>query len=104
VTKYGHKDPGLVAQALANKGQPRGFIHLSDSRCPPCFGRVADPQDILGSVEVDSEGQIQGRMIESGTYRIMTNDGILGLSDYLIDILTDLVRNEDQKLRHKKLS
>jgi hypothetical protein len=34
------------------------------------------PEDILGSVEVDGKGEIIGNFQESGTYRIVTNQGM----------------------------
>ncbi|KAF2155000.1 hypothetical protein K461DRAFT_291901 [Myriangium duriaei CBS 260.36] len=62
-----------------------GWIHVSDQRNPPDYGRVAWPEDIFGSLEVDGSGQFVdgGRYQESGTYRMVTREGILQLSDYL---------------------
>ncbi|KAI0995023.1 hypothetical protein K3495_g13159 [Podosphaera aphanis] len=68
-----------------------GWLHISDSRAPPDYGRIAWPEDIFGSLEVDGngefveggDGEMQGRFQPSGTYRIMTREGILGLSDFL---------------------
>jgi hypothetical protein len=34
------------------------------------------PEDILGSVEVDGKGEILGNFQASGTYRIVTNQGM----------------------------
>ena len=51
-------------------------MHLSDTRNPPEFGRIAWPEDILGSVEVDGRGEIVGRAVPSGTYRVVTNQGM----------------------------
>jgi hypothetical protein len=34
------------------------------------------PEDILGSVEVDGKGEIVGNYQPSGTYRIVTNEGM----------------------------
>ncbi|CAI6334182.1 unnamed protein product [Periconia digitata] len=38
----------------ANRG---GWIHVSDERNPPDYGRIAWPEDIFGSVEVDGNGR-----------------------------------------------
>jgi hypothetical protein len=57
----------------ANRG---GYVHLSDLRNPPDFGRIAWPEDILGSVEVDNEGNIIGKFEPSGTYRPVTKEGV----------------------------
>lgn len=34
------------------------------------------PEDILGSVEVDGKGEIIGNYQSSGTYRVVTNEGM----------------------------
>jgi len=52
---------------------------VSDLRRPPEWGRIADPDDIFGSVEVDSQGQFVGEnggWQDSGTYRLVTRDGM----------------------------
>jgi hypothetical protein len=45
-------------------------------RNPPDFGRIAWPEDILGSIEVDGSGDIVGDFQSSGTYRVLTNEGM----------------------------
>lgn len=67
---------GASAQGGAGGGGHGGYVHLSDSRNPPDFGRIAWPEDILGSVEVDRSGNIIGQLEPSGTYRIITNEGM----------------------------
>lgn len=67
---------GASAQGGAGGGGRGGHVHLSDSRNPPDFGRIAWPEDIFGSAEVDRRGQIVGRLQPSGTYRIVTNEGV----------------------------
>ncbi|KAI9811208.1 MAG: hypothetical protein M1826_003295 [Phylliscum demangeonii] len=79
----GRSDPG------ARKAVPVAVdfhIHVHDQRHPPDFGRVAEPQDIFGSLEVDGQGRFvedRGRYQASGMYRILTTEGILGLSPFL---------------------
>lgn len=51
-------------------------MHLSDQRNPPDFGRIAWPEDILGSVEVDETGKVVGKVQASGTYRVLTKEGM----------------------------
>lgn len=61
-------------------------MHVYDLRHPPDFGRIPDPEDIFGSVEVDGDGGFVGEgggYQSSGTYRVVTRDGVLGLSGYL---------------------
>lgn len=63
-----------------------GWVHVSDLRRPPDYGRIADPEDIFGSVEVDGDGKFvgeKGGYQESGTYRVVTREGILELSDFM---------------------
>lgn len=37
---------------------------------------VIRPEDIFGSVQVDNKGKIEGNFQASGTYRIVTNEGM----------------------------
>ncbi|KAI0514562.1 hypothetical protein F5B22DRAFT_610930 [Xylaria bambusicola] len=74
-----------------------GHVHLSDLRNPPDFGRIAFPEDILGSIEVDGHGKIIGTFEPSGTYRILTNEGILGLSDFLRTKLIEELKEEEKR-------
>jgi len=77
---------------------------LSDSRMPPDYGRIAWPEDIFGSLEVDGTGQFVkgddgtvGNWQSSGTYRVITREGILGLSDYLRGKLVKRLKEEEEK-------
>lgn len=67
---------GASAQGGAGGAGRGGHVHVSDGRNPPDFGRIAWPEDILGSVEVDGSGEVIGRLEPSGTYRIITNQGM----------------------------
>ena len=67
---------GATAQGGAGGAGRGGYVHLSDRRNPPDFGRIPWPEDILGSVEVDQDGNIIGQLQPSGTYRIVTNEGM----------------------------
>ncbi|KAI4140869.1 MAG: hypothetical protein LQ341_003673 [Variospora aurantia] len=61
-------------------GAGRGsHIHVYDYRHPPDFGRIPDPEDIFGSLEVDGQGRFvdgHGNYQTSGTYRMCTRDGM----------------------------
>ncbi|PFH60398.1 hypothetical protein XA68_11020 [Ophiocordyceps unilateralis] len=92
---------GARAQGGAGGGGRRGWVHLSDDRNPPDFGRIAWPEDILGSVEVDEEGLVVGRVQPSGTYRLLTNEGILGLSSFLREKLVERLKKEEEKVEDK---
>ncbi|KAM7195452.1 hypothetical protein V8F20_007511 [Naviculisporaceae sp. PSN 640] len=89
---------GASAEGGAGGAGVGGWVHLSDSRNPPDFGRIAWPEDILGSVEVDGRGNIIGNYQPSGTYRIVTNQGVLGLSPYLLEKLVSKLREEESKV------
>ncbi|KAL9485044.1 hypothetical protein ACSS6W_003833 [Trichoderma asperelloides] len=88
---------GASAQGGAGGAGRGGFVHLSDRRNPPDFGRIAWPEDILGSVEVDEAGEVVGKLQPSGTYRVVTKEGILGLSPFLRGKLVDRLRQEEAK-------
>ncbi|KAI1435229.1 hypothetical protein GGR50DRAFT_341456 [Xylaria sp. CBS 124048] len=88
---------GASAQGGAGGAGVGGYVHLSDLRNPPDFGRIAFPEDILGSIQVDGHGKIVGKFEPSGTYRIITNEGILGLSDFLRNKLLERLKEEEQR-------
>ncbi|KAK3378569.1 hypothetical protein B0H63DRAFT_480300 [Podospora didyma] len=88
---------GASAEGGAGGAGIGGWVHLSDDRNPPDFGRIAWPEDILGSVEVDGHGNVIGNFQPSGTYRIVTNEGILGLSSFLREKLIARLREEEKK-------
>ncbi|KXL50018.1 hypothetical protein M433DRAFT_436734, partial [Acidomyces richmondensis BFW] len=93
---------GASAQGGVGGGGRGGYIHVSDGRNPPDFGRVAWPEDIFGSLELDANGDFvdgHGRYQESGTYRIVTNEGILGLSPYLRGKLIEKLSELDEQAR-----
>ncbi|PHH59385.1 hypothetical protein CDD81_3324 [Ophiocordyceps australis] len=94
VSQHGHQDPDVVSQAHTLVGVG-GWVHLSDRRNPPDFGRTAWPEDILGSVEVSAAGQVVGRLQPSGTYRIVTKEGILGLSPFMQGKLVQRLKEEE---------
>lgn len=94
---------GASAQGGAGGAGRGGWVHVSDQRNPPDYGRIAWPEDIFGSLEVDGRGAFvgsNGNYQESGTYRMCTNDGILKLSPYLRERLVERVQElEDQERR-----
>ncbi|MCJ1407111.1 hypothetical protein MMC19_001181 [Ptychographa xylographoides] len=93
---------GASAQGGAGGGGRGGYIHVSDLRHPPDYGRIAEPEDIFGSLEVDAQGGFvdgSGRYQESGSYRVITRDGILGLSPFLRDRLVERLREEEERMK-----
>lgn len=70
---------GASSQGGAGGGGRGGYIHVYDHRNPPDYGRIPWPEDIFGSLEVDSNGNFvdgNGRYQISGTYRIVTREGL----------------------------
>jgi hypothetical protein len=74
---------GASSQGGAGGGGRGGWVHVSDLRAPPDYGRIAWPEDIFGSLEVDGKGEFVqgddgtvGNYQESGTYRIITREGM----------------------------
>lgn len=85
----------------ANKG---GYIHVSDTRNPPDWGRIAWPEDIFGSLEVDGEGRFvgaTGNYQASGTYRVVTREGILGIPSFLREKLVQRLRELEGQIKQK---
>ncbi|KAF2732888.1 hypothetical protein EJ04DRAFT_440250 [Polyplosphaeria fusca] len=81
----------------ANRG---GWIHVGDRRNPPDWGRIAWPEDIFGSLEVDGNGRFVGdggNYQASGTYRIVTREGMLGLPPFLREKLVERLRELEQQ-------
>ncbi|MCJ1365634.1 hypothetical protein MMC16_004759 [Acarospora aff. strigata] len=52
---------GASSQGGAGSGGRGGWVHVSDQRNPPDYGRTAWPEDIFGSVEVDGNGNFVGK-------------------------------------------
>lgn len=77
-----------------------GWIHVSDMRNPPDFGRIAWPEDIIGSLEVNGMGQIEeGTWQDSGSYRIVTREGILGLSEFMRGKVVVRLRELEEQIK-----
>ncbi|KAK5108676.1 hypothetical protein LTR62_008081 [Meristemomyces frigidus] len=93
---------GASAQGGMGGAGRGGYIHVSDQRNPPDFGRVAWPEDIFGSLELTGTGKFvdgTGRYQQAGSYRVVTNDGILGLSPFLREKLVGRLRELDAQVR-----
>ncbi|KAL2046696.1 hypothetical protein ABVK25_011610 [Lepraria finkii] len=93
---------GASSQGGAGGGGRGGYIHVYDERHPPDYGRIPDPEDIFGSLEVDGQGNFvdgHGVYQRSGSYRVVTRDGFLGLSPFLRQKLVERLKLEDANLR-----
>ncbi|KAF9697615.1 hypothetical protein EKO04_004062 [Ascochyta lentis] len=92
---------GASHQGGAGGGNMGGWIHVSDMRNPPDFGRIAWPEDIIGSLEVDGSGKIiDGSWQDSGSYRVVTREGILGLTDYLRGKVVMRLQELEQQIKN----
>lgn len=99
---FGDGAGGASAQGGMGGAGRGGYIHVSDTRNPPDFGRVAWPEDIFGSLELDGEGRFvdgNGRYQRSGTYRILTHEGMLGLTPFLKECLVKRLEELDLQAR-----
>jgi hypothetical protein len=74
---------GASGQGGAGGAGRGGWVHVSDERKAVDFGRIAEPEDIFGSVEVDGNGVFvsgeegaEGNFQWSGTYRVVTREGM----------------------------
>ncbi len=96
---------GSSSQGGAGGGNRGGFVHVSDERHMPDYGRIAEPEDIFGSLEVDGNGKFvdgHGNYQESGTYRMVTNEGLFGLGKYLREKLVERLRLEEANIKNMK--
>jgi hypothetical protein len=78
--KYVHLDPSLQGLALSQKV---GYMTLHDLRVFTPFGRVADPEDLLGSVLLDQGKIVPHSYDPMPTYRLLSSHGITELSDFM---------------------
>jgi len=77
VSRDGSGAGGANTQGGVGGGGVGGWVHVYDLRNPPPFGRVGDPGDIIGSMEVDGKGRVmEGRYEACTAYRVVTNEGM----------------------------
>ncbi|KAK6355810.1 hypothetical protein TWF718_000191 [Orbilia javanica] len=75
-----------------------GFHHVVDRRTPYYGGmRIPESQDILGSLQVDGNGKLVGGFVECESYRLVTADGVLSLTEYLEQKVKERVEEEEAK-------
>ncbi|OAL02327.1 hypothetical protein IQ06DRAFT_293013 [Phaeosphaeriaceae sp. SRC1lsM3a] len=93
---------GAMHQGGAGGAGHGGWLHVSDTRNPPDYGRIAWPEDIIGSVEVDGNGAFvdgHGRWQDSGTYRVVTREGILGLTEFMRGRVVERLREIEKEMQ-----
>ncbi|KAK6530284.1 hypothetical protein TWF694_003646 [Orbilia ellipsospora] len=73
-----------------------GFHHVVDRRTPYYGGmRIPESQDILGSLQVDGTGKLLGGFVECESYRIVSGDGVMKLTEYLEGKLREELEREE---------
>lgn len=56
----------------------------------------------MGSVEVDGRGQFSdGAWQDSGTYRIVTREGILGMTDFMRGKMVERLQELEREIKQK---
>lgn len=74
-------------------------MHIGDERAPAAYGRIPEPEDIFGSLQVNPDGSLAegtGLFQESGSYRVLTREGCLGLSAVLRERLVGRLRGMEE--------
>lgn len=90
---------GANFQGGTGGGGVGGWVHVYDQRGVPAFGRIADTEDIIGSLYVDGRGQIVdketgGKWEENRMYRLLTGErGVCRLSSYLRDKVREALKD-----------
>lgn len=100
--KSGDGAGGASSQGGMGGAGRGGWIHVADQRNPPDFGRVAWPEDIFGSLELDGQGKFvngDGRYQVAGTYRVVTREGVLGLSEYLREKVVQRLKELEEQAK-----
>ncbi|CCX04598.1 hypothetical protein FPQ18DRAFT_274878 [Pyronema domesticum] len=74
-------------RGAAGGGGVGGWVHVYDQRGVPAFGRIAETEDIFGSLLVGPDGMIKaGEWEENRMYRLITSTGgLMRLSPYLAE-------------------
>ncbi|KAI8802766.1 hypothetical protein BJ742DRAFT_777942 [Cladochytrium replicatum] len=72
--------------------QKEGYMNVNDSRVGPVWGRVNDPEDILGNVLIREGKILPGTYQKFPTHRLVSNNGLVQLTDYLHEALLERLR------------
>ncbi|RPB21272.1 hypothetical protein L211DRAFT_840872 [Terfezia boudieri ATCC MYA-4762] len=95
LSQHAQHDPSILSSAAAfaasslqslwsrdRRAKPTGgWVHVTDERSPPEWGRIGDVEDIFGSIAVDGTGRVLPKEEGGGYepclgYRIWTRNGM----------------------------
>lgn len=95
-----HGCPVLGPMAEAEASKSSAFFHCHDLRCPPQYGRIAEVEDIIGTIRVAWNEKLRNGKIIQGSYepntmyRLVSTNGILQTSDYMGQKLLEACEGE----------
>lgn len=69
--------------------QYSGYLNINDERAPISYGRVADPEDIYGSVFIENGIIIPKTFEKLNTHRLYTSQGFFKLTPHLEEKLIE---------------
>ncbi|KAI8593571.1 hypothetical protein BDZ88DRAFT_447931 [Geranomyces variabilis] len=84
-------DNDVGVQGLAAY-QKLGYLNINDERTYAPFGRVSDPEDILGSCRLDDGKLVPGSYERMPTHRLFSFNGLFRLSEHLQEKLLERLR------------
>ncbi|TPX59258.1 hypothetical protein PhCBS80983_g02605 [Powellomyces hirtus] len=88
-----HISEDVGAQGLAMH-QKLGYLNINDERSYAPFGRVSDPEDILGTCRLDDGKIVPGSYERMPTHRIVSGNGLFQLSEYIHEKLVARLRKQ----------
>lgn len=69
--------------------QQTGFLNIPDQRVFVPYGRIPEPEDILGSVRLQDGKVVENTYERMPTHRIISSNGVVELSEEMESILID---------------
>ncbi|KAJ1547170.1 hypothetical protein HK096_004097 [Nowakowskiella sp. JEL0078] len=76
--------------------QREGWLNINDSRVFVPWGRVGDPEDIFGSIQLQKGEIVAGSYQRLSTHRLLSINGLFQLSDYLHDKMVISLENYNE--------
>ncbi|KAJ3023406.1 hypothetical protein HKX48_003323 [Thoreauomyces humboldtii] len=73
--------------------QKTGYLNINDERTFAPFGRVSDPEDILGTCLLEEGEIVEGSYERMPTHRIVSGGGLFQLSEFIHEKLLERLRS-----------